>query len=53
MYRVTYYLASTAVRFKKFETFSEATQFCLKQPPESIIEVKYYADVDNKKPDRN
>jgi extradiol dioxygenase family protein len=53
MYKVSYYLASTAVRFKSFETFKEATEFCLKQPIDSIIEVKYYADVDQRKPDRN
>ena len=53
MYKVSYYLASFAVRFKSFETLREATEFANKQPIESVIEIKFYLDTDNKKPDRN
>ena len=53
MYKVSYYLASQAVRFKAFETLTEATAFANKQPLESVIEIKYYDDVNTKKPDRN
>ena len=53
MYKVVYYLSSQAVRFKAFETLSEATAFANKQPLESVIEIKYYDDVETRKPDRN
>jgi hypothetical protein len=52
MYKVMYYLASTAVRFKSFETLREATEFANKQPLESVIEIKYY-DETNKSSDNN
>jgi hypothetical protein len=43
MYRVTYYLNnSNAVASKEFEDFREATEFSIKQPINSIIEVKKY-----------
>ena len=43
MYRVTYYFNnSNAVASKEFESFKEATEFSIKQPINSIIEVKYY-----------
>jgi hypothetical protein len=42
MYKVSYYLASTALRFKAFETLTEATRFANKQPLDSVIEIKYY-----------
>jgi hypothetical protein len=43
MYRVTYYLNnSNAVASKEFENFKEATEFSIKQPLNSIIEVKKY-----------
>lgn len=43
MYRVSYYLNnSSAVAFKEFETFTEATAFAIKQPLNSIIEIKLY-----------
>jgi hypothetical protein len=43
MYRVTYYFNnSNAVASKEFETFTEATEFSIKQPLNSIIEIKYY-----------
>lgn len=53
MYKVVYYLASTSVRYKSFDTFTEATKFANEQPLDSIIEIKYYDDVDKRKPDRN
>jgi hypothetical protein len=53
MYKVSYYLASTSVRFKAFESLSEATAFANQQPIDSVIEIKYYDDVNRKKPDRN
>jgi hypothetical protein len=43
MYRVTYYFNnSNAVVSKEFETFTEATEFSIKQPINSIIEIKHY-----------
>ena len=42
MYKVKYYIQSTAIRFKSFETLTEATVFANKQPIESIIEIKTY-----------
>jgi uncharacterized protein YigE (DUF2233 family) len=54
MYKVKYYISSSAVRFKSFESFHEATLFANKlKPIDSVIEIKYYDDVNNKKPDRN
>jgi hypothetical protein len=53
MYKVMYYIQSSAVRFKGFETLTEATEFANKQPIDSVIEIKYYDDFDNRKPDRN
>jgi hypothetical protein len=53
MYKVTYYLATSAVRFKAFDTLTEATVFANKQPLESVIEIKHYDPIDHKKPDRN
>ncbi len=50
MYKVTYYIQSSAVRFKSFDTLSEATQFANKQPINSIIEIKYYEGSDNNRP---
>ena len=48
-----YYIQSSAVRFKAFETLHEATIFANKQPIDSVIEITYYDDVNTKKPDRN
>ena len=43
MYRVTYYFNNSyAVASKEFESFQEATEFSIKQPINSIIEVKHY-----------
>ena len=48
MYRVTYYFNnSNAVASKEFETLTEATDFSIKQPINSIIEIKYYDDISN------
>ena len=52
MYKVKYYIQSTAIRFKSFETLTEATVFANKQPIESIIEIIIYNEP-NKKQDRN
>lgn len=54
MYKLSYYLSSGLVRFKSFETLNEATIFANQlKPIDSVIEIKYYDNVDNKKPDRN
>lgn len=53
MYKVSYYLASQVVRFKAFETLTEATAFANKQPLESVLEIKYYDPVEHRKLDRN
>ena len=43
MYRVTYYFNnSNAVASKEFQSLQEATDFSIKQPINSIIEVKHY-----------
>jgi hypothetical protein len=47
MYKVSYYLASSAVRFKSFENLSEATKFAIKQPIDTVIEIKYYENCSN------
>ena len=49
MYKVAYYFSNTnMVKFEVFDSFKEASDFCLKQPRDSIIEIKYYDDkVDN------
>ncbi len=48
MYRVSYYPNnSNAVAFKEFDDFKEATEFSIKQPINSIIEIKYYDDKTN------
>ena len=50
MYKVSYYLASKAVRFKAFENLTEATKFANQQPIDSVIEIKYYEDSSNNGP---
>ena len=52
MYKVLYYLASSSLRFKSFETLKEATDFANKQPLESVTEIKYY-DETNTSGDNN
>jgi hypothetical protein len=43
MYKVSYYLGGgSQVAFKWFDTFAEATDFSIKQPRESILEIKQY-----------
>jgi hypothetical protein len=43
MYKVSYYIGGgSQVAFKWFNTFTEATDFSIKQPRESIIEIKQY-----------
>ena len=43
MYRVSYYINnSNAVAFKEFEDFREAMEFSIKQPINSILEIKHY-----------
>ena len=46
-------MSDRSLRSKSFETLHEATMFANKQPLESVLEIKYYNDVDNRKPDRN
>ena len=54
MYKLSYYLTGGSVRFKSFETFHEAIEFSRNlKPIDSVIEIKQYDNVDNKKPDRN
>jgi hypothetical protein len=53
MYKVNYTLSGGSLRFKSFETLHEATVFANQQPLESVLEIKHYNDVDNRKPDRN
>jgi len=47
MYKVKYYLHSSAIRFKSFETLNEATTWSNKQPIESIIEITHYEGSNN------
>jgi hypothetical protein len=48
MYRVYYYVGNTSmVNSKSFPDLKEATEFSIKQPKESIIEIKYYDDKTN------
>lgn len=55
MYKVTYYTMPTesSVFFKYFKTLQEATFFAGNKPNESVIEIKYYDDIEHRKPDRN
>jgi hypothetical protein len=46
MYKVYYYIGNgNMVSSRSFSTFEEATDFSLKQPKDSVIEIKHY---DNK-----
>jgi hypothetical protein len=52
MYKVSYYSgAGAAVTFKWFDTLSEAADFSMKCPRESVLEIKLYLD-EKKKEDR-
>jgi hypothetical protein len=54
MYKVSYHITgSTQLLFKWFKNLTEATEFTNKQPIDSVIEIKYYDDVDQRKPERN
>jgi hypothetical protein len=53
MYKVSYYLSGGALRFKSFETLHEATIFANLQPIDSVLEIKYYGDINVRKPNRN
>lgn len=44
--------AESSIRFKWFNTLQEATSFAGKQPNESVLEIKYYDNNQNKKPNR-
>ena len=45
--------AEPTVFFKWFKTLQEATFFAGNKPNKSVIEIKYYDDIDHRKPDRN
>ena len=54
MYRVYYYLTGgSVVSVKEFEALTEATEFAISLPINSVLEIKYYDDVNQKKPNRN
>ena len=55
MYKVLYYptITETSVSIKWFGTLKEAVAFANDKPMNSILEIKYYDDVDHRKPDRN
>ena len=45
MYKVSYYSGNGAIiAFKWFNTLSEATDFSIKCPRESVLEIKLYKD---------
>ena len=43
----------STVFFKYFKTLQEATFFAGNRPNESVIEIKYYDNIEHKKQDRN
>ena len=52
MYKVSYYSGNgSIVAFKWFNTLSEATEFSISCPRESVLEIKLYTD-QTKKEDR-
>jgi len=54
MYRVYYYLTGgSVVSVKEFEVLTEATEFAISLPINSVLEIKYYDNVDRRKEDRN
>jgi len=55
MYKLNYYQSegSSHVSIKEFHSLDEAFDFLFKMPSGTLIELKYYDDVDNRKPDRN
>lgn len=38
---------------KEFDKFEEVAVFGIKQPIDSILEIKYYDNIDHRKPNRN
>lgn len=42
----------TRVSSREFATFNEAMEFSIKQPKESIVEIKLYPDENKKKENR-
>jgi len=52
MYKVTYLLEDYIIT-KEFDKFEDAAVFGIKQPVGSILEIKYYDDIDHRKPGRN
>jgi hypothetical protein len=54
MYKVYYYLNnSTVVSVKEFETLRESTDFAISLPINSVLEIKYYDNVDRRKENRS
>jgi hypothetical protein len=53
MYKVKYTLSAGSLKSKEFETLHEATVFANQQPLGSVLEIRIYNDVTNKKPERN
>lgn len=52
MYKVTYHIGGgSMVGFKWFKTLSEATDFAISQPRESVIEIKLIKE-ENKRENR-
>jgi hypothetical protein len=51
MYKVTYMLEDYVLS-KEFEKFDSAALFSIKQPVDSILEIKYYDNNQQRKPDR-
>jgi hypothetical protein len=44
MYKIAYYVNSNTIEFKEFDTFKDAIDFSIKQPINSVIEIKHYDD---------
>jgi len=42
MYKVYYYTSGNYVSHKDFATLKEATEFAIKQPIETVLEIKHY-----------
>ena len=47
MYKVSYYLSGSTIKYKLFKTLFEATLFSNSQPINSVIEIKLYEDSSN------
>lgn len=44
---------STQLLFKWFKSLNESTEFANQRTPDSILEIKYYDDIEHKKSNRN